>query len=70
MKYGIGDTVFLAGCTRAYQVANPIVINHIKEKQIPMECDGEMHLIKYTSVSENGWSWYPITTVTKTIGEE
>ena len=67
MKYGIGDTGYPDGCTRAYQLANPLIINFVKEEQIPVECDGEIEVISYLSVSENGWSWFPITAVTRDI---
>jgi len=53
--------MYLTGCTRKYQLANPIAPNFRETRKAVVICDGEPVEMKWDAVSENGWIWYPVT---------
>lgn len=66
-----GDIVYPYMCTPEYQKANPIKINYLKtiESRIKDE-EGNMIYSKNIFISDDGFSWYPQSTVTKTIEKD
>ena len=59
----IGDIVVPRGCSSEYQAANKTVVRHLKNERIETICDGEKVFIEWQSASENGWSWFPLSTL-------
>ncbi len=64
----IGDVVYPAGCSRDIQLKNPILINHIEMRIIPAIIDGEVG--EFLSASENGYIWYPLSSLTMEVEVE
>jgi len=67
LKLKVGDVVYPKGCSRDYQLQNPITINHVKEHTDDTMIDGKYETLRWMSASENGWSWYPFMTLTKRL---
>ena len=59
----IGDTVVPKRCSTEYQTANKMTVKYIKMSRFNTICDGENMVGKYASASENGWSWFPLSTL-------
>ena len=57
--------MYLKGCTRGYQLANPIVPNFRETRTAVVICDGEPTSMIWDVVSETGWSWYPVNALTE-----
>ena len=59
----IGDIVYPKGCSKQYQLENPLTIKHLEERHFACLCDGDLVDSTYQVASENGWSWYPLNTL-------
>jgi len=58
MKY------YLRGCTMEYQLQNVINPKYRAINKVKTIADGEIQIIEVEMVSENGTSWYPLSTLT------
>ena len=60
-----GDVVYPAGCSREFQLKNPMTIKHMKTTSTEITGDdGQKDTIEYEIASEDGVGWYPLGTLT------
>ena len=55
---------YLRGCTMEYQLQNVINPKYRAINKVKTIADGEIQIIEVEMVSENGTSWYPLSTLT------
>jgi len=66
-KFKIGDTLYPQGCSKEYQEANPFIPKYIEEETWNGVFDDELIEVKHFVYSENGFSWYPESTLVQEI---
>jgi hypothetical protein len=58
-------TYYLKGCTKEHQLDNPIIAKYEKEVIHHLKVDGEIVEKLTRCFSQNGYTWYPIETLTE-----